>query len=55
MYKIKIKKPDVSGTNVKVNLNIVEISQLSDIIEVFLSLNFEQRAELVNQVNKYGI
>jgi hypothetical protein len=51
-YKVKIKKFDkFTNCRVGVKLNIVEESQLSELVEKFFRMDLAARTELLNQLN----
>lgn len=51
VHKVKVEIKESDNSKIRLRLNIVEQSQINDLVELFLKMNFEERNKLLDQLN----
>jgi len=51
VHKVKVEIKESENSKIRLRLNIVEQSQINDLVELFLKMNFEERNKLLDQLN----
>lgn len=51
VHKVKVEIRESDNSKIRLRLNIVEQSQINDLVELFLKMNFEERNKLLDQLN----